>query len=67
MKHCTLVVSTIPIEKPKDIEDSFFYTTDRKELSNKISAILKSNFKAKRVEKFKMEDTVTTVYDLFYK
>lgn len=60
------VVSTIPIEKPSHIEDSFFYSTNKTELENRILTVLKSDFKAKRIEKFKMEDTVKEIYDSFY-
>lgn len=60
------VISTIPIENPKDIEDYFFYSIDKKELENKILTLLKSSFEPKRVEKFKMEDTVKEIYDSFY-
>jgi glycosyltransferase involved in cell wall biosynthesis len=60
------VISTIPIENPIDIEDSFFYSTNRKDIENKILALLKSDFEVKRVEKFKMEDTVKDIYDSFY-
>lgn len=60
------VVSTIPIENPIDIEGSFFYSTNKKQLESKILIFLKSSFEPKRVEKFKMEETVKEIYDSFY-
>lgn len=60
------VISTIPIENSIDIENSFFYSTNKKDIENKISVFLKSDFEVKRVEKFKMEDTVKDIYDSFY-
>jgi glycosyltransferase involved in cell wall biosynthesis len=60
------VVSTIPIEDSKNLK-TFFYSEDKLVLVEKIKSILNKSNSFERVEKFKMEDTIKTVYDSFYK
>lgn len=60
------VLSTIPMENSESLE-TFFYSDDKHALAERIQSILKGTRKIERVEKFKMEDTIKTVYDSFYK
>jgi glycosyltransferase involved in cell wall biosynthesis len=62
------VVSTIPMEDSIELE-TFFYSEDKLILVERIKSILnKPNYNSfERVEKFKMEDTVSVVYNSFYK
>jgi glycosyltransferase involved in cell wall biosynthesis len=59
------VVSTIDIEKSENL-DSFFYSSNKSDLVNRLLFILKNKIKAKRIEKFKMEDTINVIYNCFY-
>ncbi len=45
---------------------TFFYSEDKIALGEKIKSILNKPNSFERVEKFKMEDTIKTVYDSFY-
>ncbi|NMH86668.1 glycosyltransferase family 4 protein [Flavivirga algicola] len=60
------VISTIPMEQSSKM-DTFFHSTEKDEIINKIKNILHNQkFLAKRVEKFKMTDTIDTVYKAFF-
>jgi glycosyltransferase involved in cell wall biosynthesis len=59
------VVSTIDIEGSNENEN-FFYSLDKAKLSHQIKTILNQTQQTKRIEKFKMEDTIKTIYDCFY-
>ncbi len=60
------VISTIPMEKSSEIS-TFFYSLEKEEIISKIRSIL-SNQKhlVKRVEKFKITDTIDVVYRAFF-
>ncbi|WP_298221335.1 glycosyltransferase family 4 protein [Flavobacterium sp.] len=60
------VISTIPMEDSKSLE-TFFYNEDKLALIQRIISVLNKPLCAQRVEQFKMEGTIQTVYDAFYK
>ncbi len=60
------VVSTIDIEKSSNMS-SFYYSLKKEELINKIRCFLKTPKTVERLEKFKMSDTINTIYNAFYK
>jgi glycosyltransferase involved in cell wall biosynthesis len=60
------LVSTIDIESYTD-EESFYFSLEKLKLIERIDALLPRNLIAKRIENFKMEDTIKVIYDSFYK
>lgn len=60
------VVSTIAVENTETLEQ-FYFSVDKKELSAKVSAYLNHPGIPKRIEHFKMEDTISMIYHAFYK
>ncbi|NNT71328.1 glycosyltransferase family 4 protein [Flavobacterium sp. IMCC34852] len=60
------VVSTIAVEKTETLEQ-FYFSTNQQELTAKISIYLNHPIIPKRIEHFKMEDTISTIYNSFYK
>lgn len=60
------VVSTIPMEDTEELE-TFFYSEEKAILVEKIKSIINNPNSFERIEKFKMEDTITVIYDSFYK
>ena len=60
------VVSTIAIDKPIG-EDDFYYNTEKKALVEQIDRLLEKPLTHKRIENFKMEHTIETIYRTFYK
>lgn len=59
------VVSTISIDQPID-EENFYFNTEKKALVEQIDSLLEKPLNHKRIEYFKMEDTVETIYRMFY-
>lgn len=59
------VASTIEVEDTEEIHQ-FFYSKDTVELKNKVQEFLNSKPESKRIEKFKMEDTIRVIYNSFY-
>lgn len=59
------VVSTIEIEDTEEINE-FYYSKNLIELKDKIHEFLNSKSTSKRIEKFKIEDTIKVIYDSFY-
>ncbi|MES2411837.1 MAG: glycosyltransferase [Bacteroidota bacterium] len=60
------VVSTIAIENG-DLLDCFYFGTEPKQLSAKIDSFLSDGKLPERIEHFKMEDTISVIYNSFYK
>lgn len=60
------VVSTIAVEKTETLEN-FYFSTNKEELSAKVSAYLNHPGIPKRIEHFKMEDTISMIYHAFYR
>lgn len=59
------VVSTIDIETQPD-NDSFYYSLKKEKLIDQIDILLKNLLIHKRIENFRMEDSIHVVYDSFY-
>lgn len=60
------VASTIAVENTETLEQ-FYFSTNPKELSAKIDFFLNQPSTPERIEHFKMEDTISVIYDAFYK
>lgn len=61
------IVSTIDIEKSEEM-DVYYFSTQKEELVSKVNFFLTECPKpTERVERFKMEDTISVIYDSFYK
>lgn len=60
------VVSTIDIENSETLV-SFYFGTKKQELSAKIDFFLNDSLTPERVELFTMEDTISVIYNAFYK
>jgi glycosyltransferase involved in cell wall biosynthesis len=60
------VVSTIEVEENQEMRNIFFFSKNTKELINKTKEYLETPFEPVRIERFKMEDTVRRIYELFY-
>lgn len=58
------VISTISMEDSETMDD-FFHSTEKIELTEKIKYILKNPPPAKRVEKFKMKNTINVIREAF--
>ncbi len=61
------VVSTIEMQKNFEIKDSFYFSTNKQQLIDRINFLLQKNLIANRIENFRMEDTIQVIYDMFYK
>ncbi len=59
------VVSTIAIEEDETL-DSFYFSVEKQKLVERIRFILNNPKPVKRVERFKMEDSVEVIYNCFY-
>ncbi len=60
------VVSTIPLEKSSEM-DTFYHSINKVEIINRIRSVLNTpEFYAKRIEKFKMTDTIDVIYKAFF-
>ncbi|AUC16279.1 hypothetical protein BTO06_14475 [Tenacibaculum sp. SZ-18] len=60
------VVSTIEVEESEEMEGNFFYSKKTEELVDKIKEHLNNPFVPVRIERFKMEDSVKSIYKSFY-
>jgi glycosyltransferase involved in cell wall biosynthesis len=61
------VVSTFNITSKEEVVSNYYYSEKNLEIISKISKILNSeNVNTQRVHLFKIDDTVATIYNLFY-
>ncbi len=60
------VVSTIAIENGETLKN-FYFGTNKLDLAPKIDSFLTDVKQAQRIEHFKFEDTISVIYDSFYK
>ncbi|MCH2034029.1 MAG: glycosyltransferase family 4 protein [Tenacibaculum sp.] len=60
------VVSTIEVEENEKMKENFFFSKQTDELVSKIKEHLSNPFVPVRIERFKMEDTVNTIYKSFF-
>lgn len=59
------VVSTIDVENTEALE-CFYFSVDKNDLSAKINSFLEDVNLSQRIEHFRMEDTISVIYDSFY-
>jgi len=59
------VVCTIALENKVE-GDHFYFSTDKEQLANQVATLLSKPLEHKRIENFKMEDSIKIIYDSFY-
>ncbi len=59
------VVCTIALENKLE-GDHFYFNTDKEQLANQVATLLSKPLEHKRIENFKMEDSIKIIYDSFY-
>jgi glycosyltransferase involved in cell wall biosynthesis len=59
------VVCTIALENKLE-GDHFYFSTDKEQLANQVATLLSKPLEHKRIENFKMEDSIKIIYDSFY-
>jgi glycosyltransferase involved in cell wall biosynthesis len=59
------VVCTIDMESSFE-GDHFYFSTDKEQIANQVATLLSKPLEHKRIENFKMEDSIKIIYDSFY-